>query len=150
MTNMAFLWLGENLCPNVCLTARGPLHQNHIYTDLLFRAVLRAIWEAVSWATSQILPQINFNSELPHCAFSQLTLWGLQSEVMSPLSSSPIMFCLPHSIWKTTKKQKQTKNPPIFPPSHPNKGRQHEQKNPVVLKWLYCDILESKVVGGET
>ena len=59
-----------------------------------------------------------------------------------PASSSPIMFCLPHSIWKKKKS--------IFPTSNPNKGRQHEQKNPVVPNWLYWDILESKVVGAET
>ena len=105
----------------------------------------RALWEAVSWARAHVLLQIKFNSQPPHCVFfSQLTLSRLQSEVMSPLaSSSPIMFCLPHSSGKKKKK-------PIFPTSNPNKGRQHEQKNPVVPKWLYCDNLESKGVGAET
>ena len=48
-----------------------PLHQNLIYwlsPTAALEQSLRAIWDAASWATVLILPQIKLNSQLSHCA----------------------------------------------------------------------------------
>ena len=66
-------WLAATFCQNVCLIARIPLHQNHIYIDLSsstsLEQFLRTIWEAVSQSIVLILPQIKLNSQFSRCAF---------------------------------------------------------------------------------
>lgn len=105
----------------------------------------RALWEAVSWARAHVLLQIKFNSQPPHCVFvfSVDTVEVAKWSHVSPGFLQPNHVLFTSLIWEKKKKS-------IFPTSNPNKGRQHEQKNPVVPKWLYCDNLESKGVGAET
>ena len=57
-------WLAATFYWDECLIS-GTHHQTHIYTDLphphLFRTVLSAFWETVSWATVLSLVHIKFS-----------------------------------------------------------------------------------------
>ena len=66
-------WLAPSLSPNVCLIACDPPSlKSHItltYPPASLEQLLRALWNAVSWAIVLILPQIKLDSQFSHCAF---------------------------------------------------------------------------------
>ena len=76
----------------MCAWMHAPsFHQNHIYTDLSpasLESFLRPIWNAVSQAVVIILPQIELNSQLSHCAFIFFQLTTGSASYYVPYSES--------------------------------------------------------------
>ena len=57
-----------------------PLSQNHKYTDLPVTSsghFLRGNWDAISWPTVLILPQIKLNSQLSHGQHAKVLYFGM-------------------------------------------------------------------------
>ena len=69
---VTFMRQAATFCKNVCLVARTSPFTKNIYADLPPTSLewyFRAVWNAASWATVLILPQIKLNSQLLSCAY---------------------------------------------------------------------------------
>ena len=85
------LWLAVTVCKNACLipcTLLSPKSHTYWPFPASLEPLPRPVWNAVSQAVDIILPQIELNSQLSHCAFIFFQLTPGSSRYYAPYSES--------------------------------------------------------------